>query len=45
METNKKTKRETKRDSKPINGKYDIIIFYEDLIKKGVKEAKTSPIY
>jgi hypothetical protein len=37
----KSINKKRQRDTKTINGKYDIIVFYEDMIKKGIKQAKT----
>jgi ferric iron reductase protein FhuF len=39
METNKR-----KRESKSINEKYEIIRYYEDLLKKKEKNAKTNTV-
>ena len=39
MENTNKRKRQ--RYAKTINGKYDIIVYYEEMVKKGISEAKT----
>ena len=39
MEITIKSKRQT--DSKIINGKYYIIVLYEDMAKKGINEPKS----
>jgi hypothetical protein len=39
MEENNKKR---SRDGRTINDKYDIVVYFEDLIKKNIKNAKTN---
>jgi hypothetical protein len=41
MEENNKKR---SRDGRTINDKYDIVVYFEDLIKKNIKNAKTKTV-